>query len=747
MRAAGPVVDPIPCSGCGKIIDPLRAGHVAIFDQKFHFFCARVPCRARFLGEPEVEEEPAIEAGDPPPPDAQRPRLARSIVPAFEPMPDVEPPAPPPLDDDPALIEPFARPILHRDPAHEGAHEPRDIGALLLVIAVVAGALAVALGLAGDTRLVVLARVTLAGVGAGMLIGRALTTPSEASEPHPAPPLLAPVAVLAVAIWAAIGRDAALAAEAASLSGILVTAAAVGGALTSIARRDVSAERSFIAAQLAAPGRRVTSDGAEDEVFDLKPGEGVEVEPGEVVPVDLTITGGDVDVLPWLGASTPRRRRAGDPVIAGAEVTRGKLTGNVVWTGNDRAFARVLIDPRRRADVLAPLPRAGRALTERWAFAAAAIAAISAVIARRSPIEIAMIALAVHASIAASVIASIAGVHAARGVLFALRRGIAYKNADAWDRAGKVTAAVFAARGTLLLGEPDIAELESPGERVDPLEVLALAAGAERSEEHPIATAIVRAAYARKVKPDGVRNPNTFPGLGVTAVSSSGEELCVGSRALMLEQRISIAVAEERITELEALGRTVVLVALGARLVGLIGLADGLRPGARAAVQHLFDAQIEPVLLSGDARDTCEAIARSLDIEHIRPEVLPSARGAEVRRLVDAGENVAVIGHGGVDDAALAAANVGVALGAAGTAPDEHAVTLASDDVRDAALALALARKARIEARLGLFLAAAPALLGSVIVTFGLLPPAYAPLAGLLGAAVSVAHARRGHAA
>jgi P-type E1-E2 ATPase len=227
-------------------------------------------------------------------------------------------------------------------------------------------------------------------------------------------------------------------------------------------------------------------------------------------------------------------------------------------------------------------------------------------------------------------------------------------------------------------------------------------------------------------------------------VTSSGEELCVGNRALMFEQRVSIAAAEQRIAELEALGRTVVLVAVGSRLVGLLALQDGLRPGARAAVQHLLDAQIEPVLLAGDARETCEAIGRSLDIDHIRPEVLPAERGNEVRRLIEAGMGVAVLGHAGVDDLALGAADVAVALRAAGSTPGDFAVTLASDDVRDGALSLALAHKTRLEARVGLGIAVVPALIGCGIISFGILPPAYAPIASLLGGAIAVAHARRG---
>jgi P-type E1-E2 ATPase len=626
-----------------------------------------------------------------------------------------------------------------------------------------------------------------------MLLGRAATAARDATDPHPAP-LLAPVlGGLVAAAWALLGRDRALAAEAASLAGVIATASALSAWLIESARRRLAAERAWIGAVLSTPGRRppgawgqgapldagspgkpgssqrgaphdgapgkpgpaprpllaaqrgpddAPPDGGKEELWDLRPGEQVQVDPGEVVPVDLTVTGGDVEVLPWIGATTPARRRAGDPVIAGATVVRGRLLGACTWAGGDRAVARVLLDPRRRADALAPIAQASRALTERWAFAAAAIGALSAFVAGRTPVEIAMTAVAVLAALSTAVTAAIASVHVARGILLGLRRGIVYKSADAWDRAGRVTVAVFCARGTLLLGEPELAELLATGPKLAPADVLALAAGAERTEEHPVATAIVRAARTRGVRPDGVRNPNHFPGLGVTAVTSAGEELCVGSRALLLEQRISIAAAEGRIAELETLGRTVVLVAVGARLAGLIGLQDGLRPGARAAIQHLLDTQIEPVLMSGDARETCEAIGRSLDIDHIRPEVLPADRGAEVRRLIEAGMSVAVLGHAGPDDGALGAADVSIALGAAGTTPGDFAVVLASDDVRDAALSLALAHRTRLEARVGLALSLAPALVGAGVIAVGLLPQAYAPIASLLGGIMAVVHAR-----
>ncbi len=760
MNAPGPSTEPLPCSGCGKFIDPLRAGHVAIFDQRFHFFCDRLQCRAAFLAqhgaEPESKESAAAfraqvlaaaaNGGRVSPAPRRRPDDDAPIARAFEPIGEPARPETPILDDDPALVEPIAQTILNDDGVRYEPGDPRDVGALLLVMAVVAGALAVCLALAGDARLVIVARIVLALVGAGMLLGRAATTPRDAVDPHPLALLASSFAALVVAGVAASGRDNGAAAEATSLAGIIVTARALAIALAESARRPTSIEREWIGDALAVPARRIETerDGApRSAVFDLHPGEQLLVEEGELVPVDLTVAGADVDVLPWVGATTAVRRREGDSIVAGARVVRGRLRGTCTWSGPDRAYARVLLDGRRRADARAPIALASRHLVERWAIGAVVVAAVSATLARRGPIDIAMVAIAVHAALATAVIATIAAAHVARGIVLGLRRGIVYKSADAWDRAGRVLVATFCARGTLLLGEPELAELEASSPKLTPNDVLALAAGAERAEEHPIATAIVRAARTRGVRPDGVRNPNLIPGLGVTAVSSSGEELCVGSRSLLLDQRISIAAAEQRISELEALGRTVILVSLGGRLAGLLALQDGLRPGARAAVQHLLDARIEPVLMSGDARETCEAIGRSLDIEHIRPEVLPSDRGAEVRRLLEAGASVAVLGHAGIDDGALSAGDVAVALAAAGSTPGDFAVSLASDDVRDAALALALAHRARGEARVGLGIAVVPALVGCVAISFGILPPAYAPIASLVGGAMAVAHIRR----
>ncbi len=146
--------------------------------------------------------------------------------------------------------------------------------------------------------------------------------------------------------------------------------------------------------------------------------------------------------------------------------------------------------------------------------------------------------------------------------------------------------------------------------------------------------------------------------------------------------------------------------------------------------------------MSGDSRETCETIARSLDIEHIRAEVVPSACGEEVKRVAETGARVAVLGHVGLDDPALGAAGVAIALGAAGSASAEHEIALASDDLRDAALSLAIAKRTRIEARVGFALSAIPPALGVLIVALGVLPPAFVPIAGLIGGVMGVLHGR-----
>ncbi|MEZ4437648.1 MAG: HAD family hydrolase [Polyangiaceae bacterium] len=642
--------------------------------------------------------------------------------------------------DEQDIIEPIGtKPEPAERPAIEGG---RDVGLLLVALGLIAGLLCMALELAAPTKLVFVARLVLLVVGLSAVAGRALTAPSDPARPHwsvvAAPPFLG----LLVAAWALATEGPEATRRAIFLAGCILMVVALNLLVVGHVARPVQAFRDWVASRIAGGARRVkgevTQVSPKELVADVSPGDHVVVEAGETVPCDLEIVEGEVSLVPWLGAGSRVRRKPGDLVVATARVEKGQLRGRCTRAGDDRAFVRCVLANPHRIDVQARQARFARRLAERGAVAAALLVGGAVAFWDRTPLQVAMVVVAVYASLANVAVGWIASLAVARGVSQAFLRGVAYRDAAAWDRCGRVTAAVFCARGTLVRGEPELATVEVFDGRAGAVrhadDILAVAAGALAGERDPIALSLRRAARSRAVPVEPVRNIRVFPGQGVSAVIATGEALSVGTRALMLERRISVASAEQRIYELEGAGRTVVLVAIGGRLAGLLALQDGLRSGARAAVQHLLDVRVEPILMSADARETCEALGRALDIDHLRPEVSVEEQEDAVGRVADTGATVAVLGHTPHDDAALGAAAASVVLGAAGTDRDDFSATLASDDVRDAALAIALAQRTWSQTVTILVLLLVPVLFGVLVVTAGLLPPEYAPLAQLVGA-------------
>jgi len=734
------------CPGCGAAIDPLRAGHVALFDGGFRYFC-RAECKQAFLtaeGRAMQEEvataaPPQVAPSDPPPRSTARAATEPRTEPRREQRSE---PEPEPQSERQREAAPTAPPVPSsrvRARPKPASSRLEQVLALIDATGLVVGALVPAMALLepmGER-----ARLPLVLVALVALCARVALAPRDASDVHPLL-LLAPSAgAVGAACWAAVVHDA-RAASIAVLAGLSCAAGIAVEVLVTRSRARTAAARDGIERSLELTARVLR--GEETHVVpaaDVRPGEQIVAEAGDTLGVDATVTAGEARVVPWLDARGDVVKRDGDPVVAGARVVSSRLRLRTTWSGRERAWVRLIATPEARVDVAAPTPRTLRLVVQRGAPVAAGVVAIAAFAANGTVTEILAAMCAGATAFAARAAASFVSLHYARAHLEALASGIIYKDARAFERAAAANVAILSARGTVLMGEPEIVAVEPFG-AVDVERVLSLAAGAETASTHPFAAAILRAARARDVRPDNVRHATVHEGLGVTALASSGERLAVGGRALMLEEKIGVAAADARVSELEAQGRSVLLVALGDRLVGLIALMDGLRPGARAAVQRLLDAHIEPVLLSGEARDTCETIARALDIEHVRPEVLPADRGPEVRALAEGGSVVAVVGHPQRDDGALGAADVAVAMGSAGSTPGEWSVSLAGDDVRDAATALAIPHAARERARAAIALGVAPGLVALLAIGFGVAPLAVAPLGALLGALAVAVHAR-----
>ena len=814
------------CPGCGKAIDPLRAGHVAILDGAFRYFCG-AECKSSFVDvsskrvalEALTAEPPLVAvASGPRPRTEDEPRSVASGVrehaaaPHF-PAPtrgleaeadaqeqadayandayaveeadasDVDAAAEGVEDAAPATLRSTARDAERakaeaasrrvdgleaevtraeedvevappsRPAKVDAARLLAHVAAAAPVVGIALGVLAFVVSLAGETGSSL--RLPFALSATAILVAHVVLRAREPSDPAPwfgAGPVVAAAAgaVLSLAL-----RDRRAEAHAAYV-GLAAAGALLVDLLIMRARRDVGEARARIASALAIRVRVVRQESTyEVDAAEVKPGEQVVVEAGEVVGVDGIVAAGASEVVPWLDSAVVLAKREGDAVVAGASVVSGRLRVTTTFAGPDRAWLKLGQSNTARVDAAAPLVTLARRTVERGVPIAALLVGGATYANNGGWAEVVIAASAGAYALAGFAAVATAALAHARGHIAAQRRGIVYKDAEAFDAAARADVAVVCSRGTILLGEPEIVAVEAlagRGAEVDTARgdrsreetarVLSLAAGAEMASSDAFGAAILRAARARGVRPENVRSALAYAGLGVTALAPSGDKLIVGSRAFLLQEKVSVAIADARVTELEAQGRSVLLVALGDRLVGLLALQDGLRPGARAAVQRLHDARIEPVLLSGEARDTCETIARALDIEHVRPEILPGDRGAEVRALSDGGRIVAAVGHPSSDDGALGAADVSIAMTAAGAAPGEWGVSLASDDVRDAALALTVPRACRERAKTAMLVAAAAQGVSLLGIAFGVAPPALAPIAAVVAAAAALAVVR-----
>ena len=467
-------------------------------------------------------------------------------------------------------------------------------------------------------------------------------------------------------------------------------------------------------------------------------GDVFQIREGEHVRADVRVVSGEVVIEQWGMPTLRARRRAGDAVPGGAMIREGTARVRVTAVGANRAFARLLVDALARSDRASPGLRTLDGSAP-WLIGAVVVVAVAIGVLTRGRIGPTLVAgIAAGASILATPARRLAVREQLRGIIEACRSGAAFRDADAFARAGSVRTAIFCARGTTLASAPETCEVEEIGAQANATDVLALAAGAERGIDHPIARALLRTASTRSVRLVDVRNVAFLPGLGVRGELANGHAIVVGGRELCLREHVPTAEHEPRIEELERSGREVLLVARAGRLVGLVAMQYPLRAGALAAVQRIEDVEVEPVLLGGGARARLEAIGKVLGVEHVRPEILPDDRAAEVRRIAQSGGPVAVLGRMPIDAAALGAATVAIALDDAGMTPEGReegrmpaAVALVHDRLVPAVDVLALAQATRARVGATLVVGLAPVALTALPVAFGLVRPSWAPLAAL----------------
>lgn len=432
-------------------------------------------------------------------------------------------------------------------------------------------------------------------------------------------------------------------------------------------------------------------------------GETVVVRPGERLPLDGRVIAGcsEVDQSPITGESVPVLRCAGDDVFAGTINGPGLLEIEVTKPAAETTLARIIRLVAEAQSQRAPMQRLIDRLGQPYAIgvivASTAVGAALPLVWGWAPAEAfyRAMTLLVVASPCALVISTPASVLS--GIARAARAGVLFKGGAALEALASVGAVVFDKTGTLtrgVLGVTDVVPLAD----VDRRALLAVAASAEQRSEHHLARAIVAAARADAVD---VRLPETFrsvPGQGVVA-SVDGTDVAVGGPALMASLGIQVpAPARDALARLEADGRTAVLVATGARVLGVVGLADVVRDEAPAVVDALRRMGIAHIgIITGDNERVATAVAARLGVFHVEARLLPEEKVDVIRRLRAAGRTVAMVGDGANDAPALAVSSVGVAMGRTGTdaALETADVVLMHDDLRRLVFAVALARRAR----------------------------------------------------
>jgi Cu2+-exporting ATPase len=269
------------------------------------------------------------------------------------------------------------------------------------------------------------------------------------------------------------------------------------------------------------------------------------------------------------------------------------------------------------------------------------------------------------------------------------RNGILIKNAAALENATHLDVVIFDKTGTLTLGKPEVVEIvAAQGRSMN--EVLSLAAGMERHSEHPLAHAILE--RARSLEQLAAERFMNIDGMGARA-TVSGELALVGNRRLMDAERVDLADLEGAAERLAGGGRTVVHVARGGRLWGLIAIADAARPSSAAAIAALTERNVQVAMLTGDNRATAERIGKELGVSLVLAEVLPGQKAEQVKALQQQGKRVGMVGDGINDAPALTQADVGFAIGAGTDVAMESAdVVLMKSDPFDVVAAIGLSR-------------------------------------------------------
>lgn len=475
----------------------------------------------------------------------------------------------------------------------------------------------------------------------------------------------------------------------------------------------------------------VIRDGAEVEipVEEVQKGEVIFIKPGEKVPVDGEIIEGQsaLDESMLTGESVPVDKNIGDKVIGATLNKNGFLKIKATNVGRETALAQIIKVVEEAQGSKAPIQRLADYISGIFVPIVVGIALLTFFVwyiwiapGEFAPALEKLIAVLVIACPCALGLATPTSIMAGSGR--AAEFGILFKGGENLEATHKIDTILLDKTGTVTNGTPELTDVRI-AQGYEENELLQLVASAERLSEHPLAQALVAGIKNKGIE---IQDPLSFeaiPGYGVKATVQE-RELLVGTRKLMNQHKVNIDTALEEMTNLEREGKTAMLVALDGKYAGMLAVADTIKATSKEAVSRLKEMGLEVMMITGDNRQTAQAIGMQAGIEHVIAEVLPEGKAEEVKKLQQQGRKVAMVGDGINDAPALALADIGMAIGTGTDVAMEAAdITLMRGDLMSIADAIEMSRKTISNIKQNLFWAMGYNTLGIPIAAVGLLAP------------------------
>lgn len=426
----------------------------------------------------------------------------------------------------------------------------------------------------------------------------------------------------------------------------------------------------------------------------VQAGDIVVVRPGGSIPVDGFIVEGStsVDEAAITGESIPVHKQVNDTVIAATVNKRGFIRFKATRVGEDTTFSQIIRLVEEASSSKAPIAKTADKIAGIFV---PTVMGISLVTAIAWLVAGASFEFALSCAICVLVISCPCALGLATPVAIMVgtgkgaENGILIKSGEALETAHNIKSVVLDKTGTITQGKPVVTDVET---ELSESAFLKIAAGLERGSEHPLAEAILEYAKTKGITGEKTEEFISVPGQGVKG-KINGRWYFAGNSRMMKEQGIPLGVYEKRLETLADEGKTPMIFAEEDRIIGILSVADIVKPTSRQAVQQMKELGIEVVMLTGDNRRTAEAIRKKLDIDTVIAEVLPQDKEREIAKLQEQGKTVAMIGDGVNDAPALARADVGMAIGAGTDVAIESAdVVLMKNDLLDAVTAIRLSK-------------------------------------------------------